>query len=463
MTGILITLKSNNYFGWLSRVTPTKVSCQAIDLCVGGRTGTYLMKKEKTMINPELFTIRQKFSGTAIRDIEAAVSAEMQRSLPRLKPGMKIALAVGSRGIADLDRIVRTAVSCLRGAGARPFIVPAMGSHGGATAEGQARVLAGYGITEERAGAPVAPSMETVELQAAGRDNRVFMGRVAYEADAIVLVNRIKPHTDFRGRFESGLAKMAAVGLGKHAGALELHSFGAEGLRDRIPRAFGAMVKTGKILLGIAIVENALDETAVIEAIPGERIAEREPELLDLARKNMPRLPSEDIDVLIVDRMGKEISGVGMDPNIIGRIRIRGVEEPASPRIKAIVVSALTPHSYGNAIGIGLADVITRKLYEAIDYNAMYVNARTSRFLERVKVPFVAENDADAFHVALGSCGAIVPAAARVVRIRDTLHLAEAQVSKAIFDEIKDRVDCVRDAAEIFDKKGNLLPIHRDI
>ena len=408
------------------------------------------------MINPRLFTIRQKFTGTAVSDIEAAVTREMRKCLPRLKPGARIAIAAGSRGVANIDRIIHAAVACIRTAGGRPFIVPAMGSHGGATAKGQAKVLAGSGITEKKVGAPVVSSMATVRISAPGLGNKVFMDRAAYEADGIVLVNRIKPHTDFHGRYESGLVKMGVIGLGKHAAALELHAFGASGLRDRIPLTFKAVVETGKILLGLAVIENACDETARIEAIPGTQILEREPALLDMARKNMPCLPVEDVDVLIIDRMGKEISGVGMDPNIIGRIRIRGQEEPASPRVREIVVAGLTPHSYGNAVGIGLADVITKKLFDAIDFNAMNINVRTSRFLERAKVPFVAENDEDAFTVALSACGIIRPGAERIVRILDTLHLAEVQVSGAIYEEIKNKVELVKPAGEIFNTNGDL-------
>ncbi|MGA2506332.1 MAG: DUF2088 domain-containing protein [Chitinispirillaceae bacterium] len=409
------------------------------------------------MTNLHLYTVRQKFGGEACGDIEGTVAREFRRSGLQLRPGSRIALAVGSRGIANIDRIVRAAAACIREAGGVPFVVPAMGSHGGATAEGQARILAGYGISEETVGVPVVSSMEVVDLASGGLDNKVFMDRAAYEACGIVLINRIKPHTDFHGDYESGLVKMAVIGLGKHAAASELHSFGANGLRERIPATFKKIMETGKILLGLAVVENARDETGLIEAVPGKQIFEREPALLDLARRNMPSLPVEDIDVLIVDRMGKEISGVGMDPNIIGRIRIRGQKEPASPRIAMIAVSGLTLHSYGNAIGIGLADVITRRLFDAIDFTAMYVNARTSRFLERVKVPFIAGNDTDAVAVALNACGSKTQGAERVVRIRDTLHLAEVQVSKAVFDEIKNNVELVKGAENIYDEKGNLM------
>jgi hypothetical protein len=411
------------------------------------------------MIDPRLFTVRRKFSGTAVQDIEAAVVREMERRMPRFTSGARIAVAVGSRGIANIGSIVRAVVSSLRKAGAGPFIVPAMGSHGGATAHGQTRVLAGYGITEGETGAPVVPSMETVALPAAGLDHSVFISRAAYEADGIVLVNRIKPHTDFHGRYESGLVKMGVIGLGKHEGALALHAFGADGLRDRLAGAFKEVVETGKILLGLAVIENAREETSFVEAVPGGRILEREPALLDLARENMPSLPVEEIDALIIDRMGKEISGVGMDTNIIGRMRIRGVGEPPSPRVKAIAVCSLTPQSYGNAVGVGLADVITKKLFGAIDFGVMNLNARTSRFLERAKVPYVAENDRDALEVALSSCGRLPAGSERIVRIRDTLHLNEVQVSQAVYDEIRDGVELVKDAEEIFDNKGNLKEI----
>ena len=406
-------------------------------------------------MNPELYTIAQEFPRPRCPDI----AAEVHRTLSActFQPGAKIALAVGSRGIAGLAVIVKAAAEVIRSAGASPLIVPAMGSHGGATAEGQVRVLAEAGISTGTMGVPVVSSMEVIELPAGTLGNRVFMDRHAADADGIVLVNRIKPHTDFQGSYESGLVKMAVIGLGKHAGAVEIHSFGVAALRERLAPTFEQILHTGKLLGGLAIVENAYDETALIEAIPANRILDREPELLEIARQNMPRLPVGEIDVLIIDRMGKEISGVGLDPNIIGRIRILGQPEPASPRIKSIMVSELSAHSYGNAIGIGLADIISKKLYEAIDFDAMYVNAETSLFLERIKVPFIAETDAAGFTLALKTCGRIPAGTERIVRIRDTLTLGELQVSRAILNEIRDSVTIVRDASPIFDQQGSLI------
>ena len=410
------------------------------------------------MSYPELFTIRQRFNRPQCQNIDETVRQGVNGIGLRLPLGAKIAIAVGSRGIANIDCIVKAAVTCLRSAGADPFIIPAMGSHGGATAEGQTKVLAGYGVTPERMGAKIVSSMEVLELPASDLGNKVFIDRAAFRADGIVLVNRIKPHTDFHAAYESGLVKMGVIGLGKHAAAAELHSFGVDGLRERIPLTFQKIVSTDKILFGLAVVENAYDETAVIEAVAGEEIITREPKLLEIARKNMPSLPVEDIDVLIVDRIGKDISGVGMDPNIIGRIRIGGQAEPSSPRIKNIVISELTPASHGNAIGIGLADVITRKLFDTIDFETMYVNARASLFLERIKVPFIAETDEAGFGLALKACGRLVGGMERIVRIRDSLRLGEVQVSKGILEEIRESVELERGPEPIFDERGDLLP-----
>ncbi|MCU0608930.1 MAG: DUF362 domain-containing protein [Chitinispirillaceae bacterium] len=411
------------------------------------------------MTQCSLYTIRQKFDRPQCSDIEATVAAQIRGVGISLQPGAKIAVGVGSRGIANIVAIVKTTISCLKDAGAEPFIVPAMGSHGGATADGQTRVLAHLGITEAAVGAPIRSSMDTVTMPGHDLTNAIYCDRLAAEADGIVLVNRIKVHTSFHGDFESGLAKMAVIGLGKHAGALEIHSFGVMGLRNFIPATFRAILATGRILFGLGIIENAYDETAFIEAVPAALLLEREPRLLDIARKNMPKLPVNDIDVLIVDRLGKEISGVGMDPNIIGRIRIAGQPEPVSPKIRNIMVSNLSKNTYGNALGIGLADVITRKLFNAIDFKAMYVNASTSLFLERVKVPFVAESDAEAYTLALAASGTIEPGTERIVRIKDTLHLGTVQVSSAVLEEIREHVDLLDKAEPVFDANGALKPI----
>lgn len=389
---------------------------------------------------PPLQRLRVAFPAERIADVPAAVCAEIDR-VARFPRGARLAVAVGSRGIAQLAAIVHATVATLQARGAEVFIVPAMGSHGGATAEGQRAVLAGYGVTEAAMGCPILAAMDVIALPAPGLAHPLYLDRHAAAADGIVLINRVKPHTDFRGRHESGLAKMSVIGLGKEAAALALHRFGVHGLRDLIPIAAARMLASGRILCGLALVENAYDEIALVEAIPGERIFEREPALLEIARRQMPRLPLAELDVLIVDRLGKDISGTGLDTNIIGRIRIAGEPEPATPRIKAIVVTDLTAGSHGNAVGTGLADVVTARLAAKIDARATYVNTVTSGFLERGKLPLVAPTDADALALALRASGCLDPAAARVMRIRDTLHLGTLYASPAAVAALQGRPD----------------------
>ncbi|HKJ86424.1 MAG TPA: DUF2088 domain-containing protein, partial [Spirochaetia bacterium] len=334
----------------------------------------------------------------------------------------------------------------LRDHGAQPFIVPAMGSHGGATAEGQAAVLASYGITEETMGAPVRSSMETVQLDSGDLDLELFMDRYAAESDGVLLVNRVKLHTDFHGYPESGLMKMGVIGLGKHAQALAVHGRGIRGLKEFILPAGRRILESGKILGGLAIVENAYDRPVRITAADATRIEALERELLGLASARMARLPLEDIDLLIVDDMGKDVSGTGLDTNVIGRTRIFGEAEPETPRVRSILVTRLTEASHGNAIGIGLVDVITRELYDAIDFGATYENGLTSSFSERIKVPFVAESLDEAVRAALRFVGLhpdpdVALRTAKIVRVRSTLELSHLMVSEAAAALLRDAAD----------------------
>lgn len=376
-----------------------------------------------------MYRARQRFASVGLANLDSVCGEQLARLAPQIPRGGRVAIAAGSRGIRDHVSVLRHVAAMVRQAGAEPFIVPAMGSHGGATPDGQRDLLTSVGITVESVGAAVRSSMETVELAAHGCECRVFMDKLAWESDGVILVNRIKPHTDFHGEFESGLVKMAVIGLGKHAQALEIHRLGVRGLRSVVPMAARAVFATGKVIGGVGIVEDAYDRTMAVRALGPREIVEQEPVLLGLARANMPRLPLEHIDVLIVDRIGKDISGVGMDPNIIGRMAIRGEAEPDSPRIGAIVARRLSAASHGNALGVGLADVITRELYDAIDYATMYENVYASTFLERAKVPVVAKNDREALAYALRAAWLPDIATARVVRIRDTLDLATVYLS----------------------------------
>ena len=401
----------------------------------------------------ELYTVRQTFDDPAVPDPAAAVADGIRSSGISFPPGARIAVAVGSRGITDIVPVVKAVVDTLIDSGAAPFIIPAMGSHGGATADGQAAVLAGYGITETSMGVPVRSALDVVEITGCGLENRVFMDKHAWDSDGVILVNRIKAHTDFHGPIESGLCKMGVIGLGKHRQALEIHSFGIRGLRELIVPTARVLFETGKVLLGVGIVENAYDRTMDIRVLPASRILEAEPGMLALSKAHMPSLPVDDIDILMIDEIGKDVSGVGLDPNIIGRIRVAGTPEPLEPRVTALVACALSPGSHGNAIGVGLADIITRRLFDGIDYPATFENLVTSTFLERGKIPLIADNPAAAYGVALRICALPRGQAPRVVRIRNTLRLAELQVSKAVLDEISETGRAVR-VGEVFEAFG---------
>lgn len=407
-----------------------------------------------------LIKIKQQFPDNSLADVESEVSEELLKLQPLIKPSASIAIAVGSRGIKNTVPVVRRVAEFLMENHATPFIVPAMGSHGAATAEGQAEILAGYGILEKSIGIPVRSSMEVVKLSDGDLPVPVFMDKTAWQSDGVILINRIKPHTDFHARYESGLVKMSVIGLGKEKQASAIHRHGIYGLTNLIPIAAERVFSTGKILGGIALVENAYDQTMLVKALKTDEFFETEPVLLEMARKNMASLPVDDIDVLIIDRMGKDISGVGLDSNIIGRIKIPGQKEPDKPSIKAIVVLDLTGDSKGNAIGMGLADVITKRLYDKIDFPSTYSNGITSSFLERVKIPIVAGSDKEAFKIALRSCGHLKKGEEKIVRIKDTLHLDELYVSGSVLNLI-DRPEGTEPPKEkiaLFDREDQITP-----
>lgn len=413
---------------------------------------------------PELVKIRQNFSHERIGNIQRDLTSKLESFKLAIPEGSSVAIGVGSRGIANLELIVKTVVSFLTIRGFKPFLVPAMGSHGGATAEGQQEVLEGYGLTEERVGARIHSSMEVVELPNEGVGNRVYMDKNAHEAGATILINRVKVHTDFHGDHESGLIKMAAIGLGKKSQAEEIHNYGISGLKEKILPTARKILEHGNIAMGIAVVENAYDETMLLRVVrPGDFEAV-ERELLEASRRSRPSLPLDALDLLIVDEMGKNISGVGMDTNIIGRVRIPGETEPSTPRITSIVVCDLTEESHGNAIGIGLADVVTRKLFEKVDFRATYENVITSSFFERGKIPMLANSPSDAAEMALRSCGLgpreVGAAGARIVRIRNTLKLGELFVSPSVASELQEssRIQMLGEWQPLFDGNGELTP-----
>ena len=410
---------------------------------------------------PKVVKVRQKFPRPRVESVEAALREQLGREeiASAIRPGMSVALTAGSRGIAEIYGIVRSLVAILKEMGAEPFIVPSMGSHGGATAEGQVEILESLGVTEERCGAPIRSSMEVVELGETERGVPVYMDRIASEADGVVLVNRIKAHTDFRSTIESGLMKMASIGLGKHEQALALHGYGVEGIRDFMVEVGDEVLESGHILFGVASVENAYDEPAIIEAIPAAEIHEREVELLAEYMRMMPDLPVSDIDVLYVDALGKNYSGTGMDTNVIGRFRILGVDEPETPAVKYLIVGDISKESHGNALGVGLADLTTRRLADQIERKAMNANVVTSTFIERAKVPMVLASDEEALQTAVRCNWGVPPQETRFVRIPNTLHLEYLYVSENLVDEVlrNAEVEVVGDPEEVsFDAEGYL-------
>jgi hypothetical protein len=389
---------------------------------------------------PPLVHVRQPLSTQREADIRAAVEREFAHLplLATLAPGARVAVTAGSRGIARIADVVAAAVAALRDRGFDPFVVPAMGSHGGATADGQRAVLTDLGVTEQFVRAPILATMETVELGRLDDGTPVLMDRYAAAADGILLINRVKPHTDFQGAIESGLAKICAVGLGKRDGAVAMHSAGPNGLRARIPQVARIAMGMRPVLGGLAIIENPHEDIAEIAGLPPHEIgAAGEEALLNRARVLRPTIPFHAIDLLIIDEMGKDVSGTGMDTGVIGRMFIPGVAEPATPRINCIVVLSLTPGSHGNAAGIGLADVVSARLAGAVDWYATWTNAMTSGVLGpgRARLPIVGPTDREAALLGRLMCGVPLDAPVRVARIISTKHLGELHVSEALLAE----------------------------
>lgn len=410
---------------------------------------------------PKMICVRQKFPAPKLEEVTATTAAQLDNLgvTERIAPGSTVAVAVGSRGIANLSAIVGTVVGKIKSKGAYPCIVPAMGSHGGATAKGQEEVLASYGITSEGVGAPVHSSMEVVQLGTVDDGVPVYFDKLASEADSIILVNRVKPHTNFQSDLESGLTKMATVGLGKHAGATIIHSHGIYGLKHLIPQMTELVLESKPNIFGVAIVENAYEQTARVVAVQPETLVGTEKRLLLEAKELMASLPSDSIDVLLIEEMGKNISGTGTDTNIIGRIYVRGQEEPETPDINYIGVLDITSESHGNAIGIGYADLTTRRLVENIDFYATYTNATTAVFPALAKIPITLETDRELAEVAMSFMEPKPPDEVRLVRIRNTLDLELVEVSEALWKELanKSEFQALSELRELtFDAESNI-------
>lgn len=385
-------------------------------------------------------------------------AAGLDRSI---RPGMSVAIAAGSRGIDAYDLVVASLVMFLKTLGAHPFIFPAMGSHGGATDDGQAEMLATLGISEQTMGCPIRSSMDVVELGAIDTGLKVYLDKFAAAADAIIPVNRIKEHTNFHGTLESGLCKMLSIGAGKHAQAIAIHGHGVVGLRDEMPKVAHMILERAPVVAGIALIEDAHHQLSRVEAIPAADIVHREAELLREVKSRAARLPVEDLDLLIVDRMGKNISGLGMDTNITGRCGLLDLPGFETPRIRCLVAMDLTPESHGNAIGVGLADLIPKRLADKIDIRATSINGITAIGPQQAAIPVTLPTDREVIRTALDYFCAHKPEGqATVIRIKDTLSLAEMQVSDSLAPMLTglDRVTLDDSSREMaFDTDGTLL------
>lgn len=410
---------------------------------------------------PDIFYVQQSFPRPQILDIPTATKDAL-RTLQldqKILAGQKIGITVGSRGIQNLLPILRTTVDFIRELGSEPFLLAAMGSHGGGTENGQKKVLDSLGLTEETLGAKVLTCAECRTLTVTPSGLPVYIVESAQTMDGILLVNRVKTHTSFKGIVESGLTKKLVVGLGGPKGAQQFHGFGASELPHLLVEIGETMLGKLPVLGGVGIVENAYEETAVIRAVEGDHLIEQEGELLQYSKTLMPSLPADSIDLLIVQEIGKNFSGTGMDTNIVGRSRIHGILEPEKPSIKRIAVLDLSEESHGNATGVGLADFVTQKLVNSIDRQATYLNCLTSTFVTRSAIPMYFDTEEKLVEAALFSLSAIPPDKLRIVIIRNTLFLMECFVSRALLPELGSRPDIQinQEPHEFkFDSNGNI-------
>ena len=422
------------------------------------------MSFPKTEI-PRMVEVHQKIPSSKLDDFISEIRKELKKAdlSSKIKPRAEIAVTAGSRGIVHYAEILTAVVDEVKKAGGNPFLIPAMGSHGGASPEGQISVLKGLGITPKIVGAPIRATMEVNFVGKLKNGSPVYVDKNALRADGIVVVGRVKPHTDFKGEIESGLMKMVVIGLGKQKGAEMIHRFKSEGYHKLIPEAARLIMEKAPIILGLAVIENAHHEIAVVKAIEPKDIEREEMKLLEKAKSLLPRIPFKNIDVLVIEEIGKDISGAGMDTNVVGRFWLPGESDPLSPTIGSIVVLDLSEETHGNAIGMGLADLTTQRLVSKIDYQPTFVNALTSGHPLVAKTPVFLPTDRDAITIALQTCGIIDTKKARVVRIKNTLHLEKMWISETLLEEVKAEpklhkiLEIVDEPQEMqFDVLGNL-------
>ncbi len=414
---------------------------------------------------PRMIEARQKFNKSFLHNFKKEIRNELEKKCigDKIKKGQRIAITAGSRGIANIPEILATVIEEVSKEGAEPFLVPSMGSHGGATPEGQIQVLESLGITEEVVGAPILSSMEVDLVGALSSGVRVYIDRNAMQSDGIIVVGRIKPHTDFKGEIESGLLKMLSIGLGKQKGAEMIHWHKYDGYHEIMPEAAQLIIEKTNVIMGLALIENAYHETVLVKALDPSEFKEEEKKLLKTAKALLPRIPFKELDVLIVEEIGKNISGVGMDTNVIGRFWMPKENDPSAPDIGKIVVLDLSQETHGNAIGIGLADLTTVRVVSKIDYNKTYVNCLTQGSCETGKIPPSMPNDRDAIATAIRISGPIEPTQARIVRIKNTQELEKIWISETLAEQIGEsnsltnNIELIGDLHEMqFDVLGTL-------
>lgn len=409
---------------------------------------------------PKMMKIKQIYDKSKIQDLKLWIENEMESNISNKDNfnGKRICITVGSRGIPKLDLIVKTLVNKLKEWGASPFIVPAMGSHGGGTAEGQKEYIAGYNITEEYIGVPILSSMEVVKIGELPDKTPVYCDKYAYESDGIVVLNKVKPHTDFRGKHESGMAKMMAIGIAKHKGASMFHMKGFASFAERIPQVCDVFLKNAPIAFGVGIVQNAYDEISELEVMEKDKILDRDAALLKIAKEKIAKFKMPTIDVLIIDEMGKNISGCGFDPNIVGRSSSPGFEDVIN--LQKLFVRGLTKETHNNACGLGLADITTLRCLNNVDFESTWVNIVTSTRLNGGSIPVYANSDKDALLTAIRTCVGIDFEKVRVVRIKNTLSMEDIEVSESYYDELKNRndVEILSEPFDIkFDEEGYMM------
>ena len=410
-----------------------------------------------------MIKIKQLLDDTRVEDINALIRSEMDRLQisSRIKPRSNVAITVGSRGIKDIVPITASIVREIRLLEGNPFIVPAMGSHGGATAVGQQKILDDYGISEKSVGAPIVSSMEVVKIGETQSGIPVFIDQKACGADHIIVVNRIKPHTEFHGQIESGLVKMMVIGLGKHQGAIIAHQFAVKYGYERTISEMGRYILgRAPISLGVAIVENGYCQTAQITAIDPKDFFETERKLLEVAKNKTPKIPFDEMDILIVDECGKEISGAGMDTKVIGRIMNIYEMELNHPKITRIILRDLSRKTLGNATGVGLADYVTKRVAEKIDYRSSYMNCVTAVTPEKGRLPIVCENDKEALDFAIATAGPVNPYSVGIVWVKNTSNLNEMFISQGLLTKAreKENLEIVGNELKMeFDEQDNLV------